>query len=109
MFTVTKDAMRPASDKEQCFYCRQAMGANHKDDCVLVSKMVKVRAVIEYEVRVPSCWDKAQVEFHRNDGSWCADNMISELDEFIEENHCLCGSVHFEMIKDSDERFLHES
>lgn len=109
MFKVTKDAMRPASDQPQCFYCQRAIGNDHQSDCVLISKTVKVRAIIEYDVRVPSDWDKAQVEFHRNDGSWCADNMIGELEEAVEANHCLCGIVRFEMIKDSDEYFLHEA
>jgi len=108
-FTVTKKAMRPASKEEKCFYCQQPLGAKHNDGCVLIQKKVKVRAVIEYEIDVPSEWDASMIEFHRNESSWCAGNMIDELQELNDkENECICGLVKYEHIEDVGELYLDE-
>jgi len=64
---------------------------------------------IEYEVDVPSRWGKENIEFHRNEGSWCADNGLDELQELAEKKGCLCEtSVFYEYIKDSSEPYLDE-
>lgn len=97
---VTEAAMRPAAPGvRRCFYCHEAVGAEHKADCVCVVKRVKIRATIEYEVTAPSDWDKHMVEFQRNDGSWCANNMLHEL-EALKGNGCLCNHVKFEYLGD---------
>jgi len=100
-FTVTEAAMRPASSERSCFYCHRPIGESHADDCVLVIKRVVVRAVIEYEVSVPASWDAEQIEFHRNDGSWCANNMIGELEALSERDGCVCSAVGFEWLRDA--------
>lgn len=92
--------MRPASNVCQCFYCKQPLGAEHKPDCVLIKKRVIVRVTIDYEIEVPADWDKSMVEFHRNEGSWCADNMIEELQALTAER-CLCNRAHFEFVGDA--------
>ena len=64
---------------------------------------------IEYEVKVPSHWDKGNIEFHRNEGSWCSDHGIEELQRLAEEKGCLCSTnVFYEYIKDSGEPYLDE-
>lgn len=100
--------MRPASPKRQCFYCQQPIGSPHREDCVLVSKMVKVRMTVEYEINVPSTWDKYAVEFQRNGGSRCADRILDELKWLSKKNGCLCGVVNFEYLGDAGEPFLNE-
>lgn len=108
-FTVTKQAMRPASEEERCFYCKQSIGDMHKDDCVLISKNIKVRMVIEYIVRVPAHWEKDDIEFHRNESSWCCNNAIDELREIFTDNTlCMCDSTEFEYLSDASEPYLHE-
>lgn len=109
MFIVTEKAMRPASDKRQCFYCQQRIGELHKPTCVLVCKKVRVRMIVEYEVEVPNCWDKDLVEFHRNDSSWCADNAISELSAMSSETSCICCSTRFEYVEDTSGAYASES
>ena len=97
-FIVTEKAQRPADMNGCCFYCQQPIGQPHKPDCVLISKTVKVRAIIEYKISVPSDWDEHAIEFHRNESSWCADNMIRELEELRKgEGGCLCNYVEFEL------------
>lgn len=65
-FIVTAAAMRPASEDRCCFYCKQPIGAHHKLSCVLVRRKVRVRAIIEYDVSVPSTWTPEEIDFHRN-------------------------------------------
>ena len=109
-FAVTEKAMRPASDKRQCFYCRQLIGGNHKHDCILINKKVKVRLTVEYEVEVPNYWGKENIEFHRNDGVWCSDNAISELDKFFagDDAPCMCSASEFEYLGGDTVPFLNE-
>ena len=99
-FKVTKKAMRPASIREECFCCQQAIGESHKPDCVLIRKTVKVRAVVEYEINVPNGWDANQIEFHRNEGTWCCNNMIDELKAFSDLHGCLCDVTEFKHLSD---------
>ena len=107
-FTVTPEAIRPAGAGDRCFYCAQPVGEVHLNSCVLVNKKVRVCLTIEYEVDVPSSWKKENVEFHRNDGAWCSDNLISELEGIIEKTGCLCSVAHFEYLEDTSESFLDE-
>jgi len=107
-YKVTKKAKRPASKESKCFYCNQEIGDYHKDDCVLIRKKVKLRATIEYEVTVPSSWGEGSVEFNRNDGSWCASNLIDELKEIDKEYGCLCDFVEFKYLEDASKPFLEE-
>lgn len=97
-FIVTEKAMRPAGPERRCFYCKEPIGGKHGPTCVLVRKKVKIRATVEYEIEVPAHWDAEDIEFHRNDGSWCSSNMIGELEAL----GCLCGAVHFEHLADCD-------
>ena len=110
MFKVTEKAMRPASDKKQCIYCQQPIGSDHKADCVMIKKKVKVRMVVEYVVDVPASWGKDMIEFHRNDGSWCANNAITELEELFDQDDapCMCNAATFEYLDDESDSFLDE-
>lgn len=97
------DGIRPAGRNDTCFYCGSKIGEYHKGDCVVVTKKVKVRATIEYEIEVPHFWDNEQIEFHRNEGSWCSDNLINELQVIEKRNDdCLCYYTEFEYIETTD-------
>jgi len=108
-YRVTPEAMRPASDELRCFYCHEAVGGMHKDDCVLIMKLVKVRLTLEYEVPFPAHWTAHDVEFQRNDGSWCAGNLVGELARLSADNEgCLCNSAHYEYIGEASDPYLSE-
>lgn len=107
-FEVTGEAMRPASKNLECFYCQSPIGSNHKQDCVLVKKKVTVRMTVEYEIEVPAYWDKDDVEFHRNEGSWCADNAIDELSKYGGEDGCICPVAEFEYLGNDSDTYLGE-
>lgn len=107
-FVVTKKATRPAGPQDRCFYCGQVIGETHRDICVLVEKMVVIRMIVEYEIDVPAHWSKKQIEFHRNHGTWCADNALVELENLASEKGCLCGEARFEYVRDASGSFLKE-
>ena len=107
VFRVTDKAMRPASSERRCFYCQEPVGGTHKNDCVLVKRRVTIRMVVEYDVTVPAAWDADQIECHRNEGSWCADNAIQELEEAF-RGSCMCSAATFAYVKEAGEPFLDE-
>jgi len=96
----------------RCFYCQQLMGDEHKVDCLLIQKKVKVRMVVEYEIEVPAHWDKGDIEFHRNDGTWCTNNAIDELQSLVvdndEEISCLCSYAKYKYLGGESAPFLEE-
>ena len=112
-FIVTDAAKRPADAKATCcFYCRQPIGAAHKGTCVLIDQRVTVRAIIEYDVFVPAAWTADQIEFHRNEGSWCASNGVREIERVAKrleaENNCPCGTMKYEFVCRVGEPMLNE-
>ncbi|MDO8414146.1 MAG: hypothetical protein Q7S51_10205 [Gallionellaceae bacterium] len=107
-FIVTTKAQRPAEMNGKCFYCQQPIGDVHKSTCVLISKKVKVRMIVEYDIEVPAHWDKNKIESHRNDGTWCSNNALDELKNLSDEQGCLCNVMEFECLSDEGEPFLDE-
>jgi len=108
-FRVTNRAQRPAKMDGCCFHCRQRVGTTHEADCVLIKKKAIVRAVIEYEVNVPHFWSKEDIEFHRNESSWCSSNLLNELRIYIDkEERCLCSITKFQCLETNDKPFLDE-
>lgn len=107
-FLVTEKTQCPAGKIGHCCYCQQEIGTPHKDDCVCIKKKVRVRLTIEYEVEVPSFWDKENIEFHRNGSSWCASNLLEELEKIEKEQGCLCPVAEFEYLSDGEGPFLKE-
>ena len=102
---VLKEHLRPAGDGLHCFYCKQPVGSPHGFRCSMVCKKVKVRYIFELEIDVPQSWTKDDVEFNRNDGTWCADNAVSELEQFTAvdgERSCLCNRFKCEFVDTVD-------
>lgn len=100
---VDDDGIRPAGQPDECFYCQQKVGQPHKPDCVILNRKVKIKYTYEIEVEVPHSWDKHDIEFHRNESSWCAGNSLDELNDYAEkldkEGSCLCGCFSAEVIE----------
>lgn len=99
---VKEEDERPAGKGSgHCFYCPSKIGERHAEDCVIWEKQVVVRATIEYTITVPHSWKKEDIEFHRNEGSWCSNNMIPEL-EALSEHNCLCPYTEFMYLRDGE-------
>lgn len=71
--------------------------------------------IVEYEVEVPAHWDQNTIEFHRNDGTWCASNAVEELAELVAqleekgEGGCICNQTRFECLGPYSEPYLKEA
>ena len=40
------------------------------------------------------------INFHRNKGSWCATNVLSELERLDNRLGCLCGVLKFKYLRE---------
>jgi len=97
------DGIRPAGRPDECFYCRQKVGTPHGEECVIPQKKVKITYTFDLEIEVPYSWGKKQIEFHRNESSWCSDNAIRDLvASSINKDRCLCDGFEAEYIEDID-------
>ncbi len=98
---VTKDDSRPAGKPGECFYCRKKIDEPHTWECVIPEKVVRVKTTFEYMIRVPRSWDAHNVEFHRNESSSCADNILQDLEAYANSEGCLCSSQVTEYISEA--------
>ena len=94
------DGIRPAGKPDECFYCHSKVGEYHGRECVTIKKLVKLKYTFVVDVEVPHYWTKDDIEFHRNESSWCASNAISELEK---QGDCLCPVFECEYIATIDD------
>lgn len=93
---------RPAGRDDECFYCQRPVGELHDLGCVLRLRRVVVRMTVEFPVEVPDSWTAEDIEFHRNEGTWCATNVLPELEAAIPEDGCLDDlEVHFNYVREA--------
>lgn len=97
--------IRPAGEPDECFYCGSKVGEPHKFNCAVVCKMTKLRATIDFEYPIPISWNKERIDFHYNLGTWCSNNIVDVLKEYIEyigenDEDCLCQHCKIEVIED---------
>ena len=107
-FIVTEDALRPARMDGSCFYCSSHLGTEHKHDCVLLKRRVRLQMTIEYDVFFPASWSIDEIEYHRNEGSWCADNAIAEIQNISDVYGCLCSNTRFKVLEAGEDIILKE-
>ena len=111
-WTVKGSDMRPARHDGTCFYCRVPMGGEHEKGCVIRQRTVTVEMTIRFPISVPEDWDEEAINFHRNESTWCASNVIPELErEAKRQNGCLCQDVDFRYLGESIvavEKMLHD-
>lgn len=101
------DGIRPAGKPDECFYCHQKVGTQHAQECVTVSKLVRLKYTFEVDVRVPHFWEPHTIEFHRNESSWCADNAVDEIADDDEKTRgddgCWCDRFTAQFVKVIDD------
>lgn len=101
---VGEYGVRPAGEPDECFYCHAKVGEQHGLSCVVRSRTVLVRVTTEIVIDVPEDWDKEQIEAAKNQGSWCADNILSIMEARNERTGgCLCGKTKIEFVRDATE------
>jgi len=100
-WTVGQEGIRQGGEPDRCFYCNQPIGSQHRADCVIRSRTVIIEARIKMLISVPESWDSDMVEFHRNEGSWCASNVVEELDDQAKRCGCLCNDAEFSFVREA--------
>lgn len=98
---VVQADVRPARPDGTCFYCRAPLGTEHFFGCVIRNRTVVVDVTLRLVRRVPEDWDAGSVEFHLNDSSWCASNIIDELKSVDTDSHCLCGQFSAVFVREA--------
>jgi len=86
---VVQDDVR-CHPEQACLYCHVPVGGSHKWECVTQTRKVRVNYKFEVEIEVPVSWGKREIEFHRNEGSWCSSNAIDEINRIVDRDGCPC-------------------
>ena len=102
-WTVGEYSVRPAGKQGECFYCKTKVGGQHKEDCVIRSRTVNLDVTIHMVMDVPEDWDEGQINFHYNDGSWCASNLLSYLNHRDGNVGCLCDITDIKYVGEATE------
>ena len=101
-YRANNDSLRTAGEADSCFYCGVSLGCEHKDGCVLRRRTIVVRFSVDIVQSVPAHWDKNQIEFYYNDGTWCADNLRAMLDSIKDKDeNCLCPYTQAEFVREA--------
>ena len=101
-WTVGEYSVRPAGKTDECYYCGAKVGEQHKLNCVIRKKTIVTRLTIDFVDNVPENWDKEVIDFHYNNSSWCASNILNRLEE-RNNFRCLCDVASFEYLRDATE------
>lgn len=96
--TRSQNGGRGTPDK--CLYCTAAIDTPHDSDCVCPQRTVVLEAKIQMVVEVPIFWSEEDILFHRNEGSWCATNLVDELQRGPD---CLCDHAEFSFVREANE------
>jgi hypothetical protein len=128
LVTPADYGIRPAGPQDACLYCRSRIGEPHGRECVTVTKRVEmcVRASLPngeivtglWQLDEPHSWDARMIEFHKNEGTWCAGNFLGERNNgsvnwndgapwplltIAAIDDCLCGILRFEFVRVIDD------
>lgn len=105
---------RPAGSPNHCFYCGVERGGTHEKECVIRNRTIVMEMKVEMVIEVPEKWDKDMCEFHKNESSWCASNILRELERMDDKMGCLCLPTEFSYVReatkeDEDKHGIHIS
>lgn len=99
---VTEASARPTGKPDECFYCSQKIGEEHKKNCVIRKKTIVVDFTIRTVMDVPEDWDEEFINFRYNESSWCVDNILP-IFEKKSEHSCLCMNTEAKFVRDATE------
>lgn len=102
-WTVGDYGIRPAGKPTQCFYCGIEKGGIHKEGCVIRKRTIVMEMKINIVMDVPEDWDEAMCNFHKNEGTWCANNILHDLNAMKERMNCLCDVAEFKYLREANE------
>jgi len=95
----------PLGPPGHCTWCFAPIGSEHEPTCAVPQRTVVVRVSVEMVISVPDSWTADQIEFHRNEGSWCCDNWRDELNGLMDRlesaSLCSCGLISTAFVRDA--------
>jgi len=102
---VKEEDEAPARPDGTCFYCKQKIGEEHLENCYKRERSVVVEFTIRVVTKEPEHWTPDDIEFHYNESSWCADNLLNSLVRRQKSNPdwCLCQFTKAKYIKEASE------
>ncbi len=127
MVAPNDDGIRPAGAPDECLYCRAKVGQPHGRECVIVTKRIEMRVRAAFadgseahglwQLDEPYAWDVDMSEFHKNESSWCAGNLLAfdsvtwsdpdahtKLSKLHDDDEsCLCNELTFEFARVVDD------
>lgn len=100
-WTVGEYGIRPAGDPDKCFYCQEPLGGQHKEDCPIRCRTVVVEMTMNFVFEEPEFNDEEKINFRYNQGTWCASNIIDEIERIEKDNGCLCRFTKFRYVREA--------
>jgi hypothetical protein len=98
---VQDEGIRPAGPPTECFYCHAQREAQHNANCVIRERTVVVDVTVRLVITQPEHWTAKQIEWHMNEGSWCADNILEEMEAQAVRMGCLCNTTTTKFVREA--------
>jgi len=98
---VSKKSGVRGSTPDNCLYCGEPIGREHKADCVCRYRTVVVNVSIDIVRTEVESWDTHDIEFHLNDGCFCVDNLLDEMANTSKRIGCLCNITECRVIREA--------
>lgn len=105
-WVVTPAHVNPSlpGKETRCIWCKSTLGDIHELRCAVRQKSVIVKIEIEMERMVSEDCMPEMVEFLMNDSSWCASNIIHELQAMFDSSErCLCPYFQATYVREATE------
>lgn len=106
-YNVTQDSIRPAGKQDECFYCHNKLETPHRPDCVSFRRTVVMKVEAEVVMRVPSSWDKEQINFTWDGSSLCNDAIVNKLVDLMNrmeaKGECMCPIITATYLREATE------
>lgn len=84
--------IRSAGNPDECFYCNQKIGQPHSPDCVVVTKTVRFRVMLDVDITVPHIWSPEEIRrYQLEQGHHEVLSVIFEGDgerDYLQDIHC---------------------
>lgn len=100
------DGIRPAGPDDACYYCGTEIGGQHDEKCPILRRVVVLEATITVALPVTLDATPESIEFHWNNGTRCASNLVDELTRMTSVDDdgatmCLCDATRFRYVREA--------
>lgn len=107
---ITETGVRPAGKPNRCCYCHANVPLNadpslvlHELNCVIPKRTIVVETTFTWVKEVPANWDTKSIEFHMNDSSSCASNLLRAIVTQVGDE-CPCHRTTSKYIREATEQ-----